>query len=160
MNSCSVGGCRAVVSESEIVIATKLGARPRTPGTSYTDNAEGLSARAIRESAERSRERLGVGKVRPALRAHRGPADAFAGDRRGLCRTRRRRNRRPARREQPLGLASGTGAGPCCCGQTCRATRCCSTTTPTYASARTRGPLSQDGEQGQVGGDLLELRTV
>jgi aryl-alcohol dehydrogenase-like predicted oxidoreductase len=42
----------------EIVIATKLGARPLAPGTSYTDNAEGLSARVIRESAERSRDRL------------------------------------------------------------------------------------------------------
>jgi len=44
----------------EIVIATKLGARPLAPGTSYTDNAEGLSARVIRESAERSRDRLGL----------------------------------------------------------------------------------------------------
>jgi aryl-alcohol dehydrogenase-like predicted oxidoreductase len=47
----------------EIVIATKLGARPLAPGTSYTDNAEGLSAKVIRESAERSRERLGVAKL-------------------------------------------------------------------------------------------------
>ncbi|MGW7542674.1 aldo/keto reductase [Streptomyces sp. NPDC054770] len=47
----------------EIVIATKLGARPLAPGTSYTDNAEGLSAKVIRESAERSRERLGVEKL-------------------------------------------------------------------------------------------------
>ncbi|MEH1053700.1 aldo/keto reductase [Micromonospora sp. CPCC 206171] len=44
----------------EIVVATKLGARPLAPGTSYTDNAEGLSAKVIRESAERSRERLGM----------------------------------------------------------------------------------------------------
>jgi len=44
----------------EIVIATKLGARPLAPGTSYTDNAEGLSVRVIRESAERSRDRLGL----------------------------------------------------------------------------------------------------
>src|SRR5271170_4714006 len=35
----------------EIVIATKLGARPLAPGTSFTDNAEGLSARVIRESS-------------------------------------------------------------------------------------------------------------
>jgi aryl-alcohol dehydrogenase-like predicted oxidoreductase len=48
---------------SEIVIATKLGARPLAPGTSYLDNAEGLSAKVIRESAERSRERLGVEKL-------------------------------------------------------------------------------------------------
>ncbi len=47
----------------EIFIATKLGARPLAPGTSYVDNAEGLSAKVIRESAERSRERLGVGKL-------------------------------------------------------------------------------------------------
>ncbi|QYX75906.1 aldo/keto reductase [Streptomyces akebiae] len=47
----------------EIVIATKLGARPLAPGTSYVDNAEGLSAEAIRESAERSRERLGVERL-------------------------------------------------------------------------------------------------
>jgi aryl-alcohol dehydrogenase-like predicted oxidoreductase len=46
----------------EIVIATKLGARPLAPGTGYADNAEGLSAKVIRESAERSRERLGVEK--------------------------------------------------------------------------------------------------
>ncbi|WP_369174109.1 aldo/keto reductase [Streptomyces sp. R28] len=47
----------------EIVIATKLGARPLAPGTSYVDNAEGLSAKVIRESAERSRDRLGVAKL-------------------------------------------------------------------------------------------------
>ncbi|MFM9558276.1 MULTISPECIES: aldo/keto reductase [Streptomyces] len=48
---------------TEIVIATKLGARPLAPGTSYVDNAEGLSAKVIRESAERSRERLGVERL-------------------------------------------------------------------------------------------------
>ncbi|MEU4541740.1 aldo/keto reductase [Nonomuraea dietziae] len=47
----------------EIVIATKLGARPLAPGTSYVDNAEGLSAKVIRESAERSRELLGVDRI-------------------------------------------------------------------------------------------------
>ena len=47
----------------EIVIATKVGARPLAPGTSFTDNAEGLSARVIRESAERSLERLGLSKL-------------------------------------------------------------------------------------------------
>jgi len=47
----------------EIVIATKLGARPLAPGTSYVDNPEGLSAKVIRESAERSRERLGVDRL-------------------------------------------------------------------------------------------------
>ncbi|MER5296186.1 aldo/keto reductase [Streptomyces pharetrae] len=47
----------------EIVIAAKLGARPLAPGTGYVDNAEGLSAKAIREAAERSRERLGVERI-------------------------------------------------------------------------------------------------
>ncbi|MEU9332735.1 aldo/keto reductase [Streptomyces sp. NPDC048290] len=47
----------------EIVVATKLGARPLAPGTGYVDNPEGLSAKVIRESAERSRERLGVAKL-------------------------------------------------------------------------------------------------
>jgi aryl-alcohol dehydrogenase-like predicted oxidoreductase len=47
----------------EIVIATKLGARPLAPGTGYVDNPEGLSAKVIRESAERSRERLGGEKL-------------------------------------------------------------------------------------------------
>ncbi|MGW7402413.1 aldo/keto reductase [Streptomyces sp. NPDC054833] len=47
----------------EVVIATKLGARPLAPGTSYVDHPEGLSAKVIRESAERSRERLGVAKL-------------------------------------------------------------------------------------------------
>jgi len=47
----------------EIVIATKLGARPMAPGTSFTDNAEGLSAGVIRESSQRSRDRLGVTRL-------------------------------------------------------------------------------------------------
>ncbi|MEU1125115.1 aldo/keto reductase [Streptomyces sp. NPDC005899] len=46
-----------------IVIATKLGARPLAPGTSYVDNAEGLSATTIREAAEASMERLGVSRL-------------------------------------------------------------------------------------------------
>jgi len=48
---------------AEIVIATKVGARPLAPGTSYTDNPEGLSAAVIRQSAQRSRERLGVDRL-------------------------------------------------------------------------------------------------
>lgn len=48
---------------NEIVIATKLGARPLAPGTSYVDNPEGLSAKVIRESAERSRDRLGMDRL-------------------------------------------------------------------------------------------------
>jgi aryl-alcohol dehydrogenase-like predicted oxidoreductase len=47
----------------EIVIATKLGARPLAPGTSFTDNAEGLSAGVIRESSQRSRDRLGMSRL-------------------------------------------------------------------------------------------------
>jgi aryl-alcohol dehydrogenase-like predicted oxidoreductase len=47
----------------EIVIATKLGARPLAPGTGFVDNAEGLSARVIRESAQRSRDRLGMSRL-------------------------------------------------------------------------------------------------
>ncbi|WNO70775.1 MULTISPECIES: aldo/keto reductase [unclassified Streptomyces] len=48
---------------NEITVATKLGARPLAPGTGYLDNAEGLSAKVIREAAERSRERLGTDKL-------------------------------------------------------------------------------------------------
>jgi aryl-alcohol dehydrogenase-like predicted oxidoreductase len=47
----------------EIVVATKVGARPLAPGTSFTDNAEGLSAAVIRESSQRSRDRLGVDRL-------------------------------------------------------------------------------------------------
>jgi aryl-alcohol dehydrogenase-like predicted oxidoreductase len=47
----------------EVVIATKLGARPLAPGTGYVDNPEGLSAKVIREAAERSRERLGMQRL-------------------------------------------------------------------------------------------------
>jgi aryl-alcohol dehydrogenase-like predicted oxidoreductase len=47
----------------ELVIATKVGARPLAPGTSFIDNAEGLSAPVIRESAERSLDRLGLSKL-------------------------------------------------------------------------------------------------
>ncbi|MFB7241568.1 oxidoreductase [Streptomyces populi] len=47
----------------EIVLATKLGARPLAPGTGFVDNPEGLSAKVIHEASERSRERLGVEKI-------------------------------------------------------------------------------------------------
>ena len=47
----------------EVFIATKLGARPLAPGTSYTDGADGLSAQAVRESSEASRERLGLERI-------------------------------------------------------------------------------------------------
>ena len=47
----------------EVVIATKVGARPLAPGTSYTDNREGLSAKVIRQAADGSRERLGMPRL-------------------------------------------------------------------------------------------------
>ncbi|MEE1769881.1 aldo/keto reductase [Streptomyces sp. JV185] len=47
----------------EIVIATKLGARPDVPATDFTKGVVGLSAEVVRESAERSLERLGVEKL-------------------------------------------------------------------------------------------------
>jgi aryl-alcohol dehydrogenase-like predicted oxidoreductase len=47
----------------EVVIATKLGARPLSPSRTFSDNVEGLSAKVIRESADRSRERLGVSRL-------------------------------------------------------------------------------------------------
>ncbi|MER7806232.1 aldo/keto reductase [Streptomyces sp900116325] len=47
----------------EIVIATKLGARPNSPATGFTRDIEGLSPKVVRESAERSREHLGVERL-------------------------------------------------------------------------------------------------
>jgi aryl-alcohol dehydrogenase-like predicted oxidoreductase len=52
----------------EAVFATKLGARPVAAGLSFaetarSENVDGLSARAIRESAYRSRDLLGVPKL-------------------------------------------------------------------------------------------------
>jgi aryl-alcohol dehydrogenase-like predicted oxidoreductase len=52
----------------ELVIATKLGARPIAPGISFADaakagNVEGLSAKVIRESAQRSQQRLGMARL-------------------------------------------------------------------------------------------------
>jgi aryl-alcohol dehydrogenase-like predicted oxidoreductase len=52
----------------EIVIATKLGGRPIAPGISFADaakasNVEGLSVKVIRESAERSQQRLGMARL-------------------------------------------------------------------------------------------------
>ena len=75
----------------EIVIATKVGARPVVPATGFTDDAgravemEGLSAKVIRESAERSMARLGVA-ARPDVRAHRRSCGAGGGDGRGVRR--------------------------------------------------------------------------
>lgn len=47
----------------EVVIATKVGGRPLAPSTTFSKNIEGLSAKVIRASAERSRERLGVERL-------------------------------------------------------------------------------------------------
>jgi aryl-alcohol dehydrogenase-like predicted oxidoreductase len=47
----------------EIVIATKAGARPIAPTSSFDGPREGLSRAAIREASERSRERLGVERI-------------------------------------------------------------------------------------------------
>ena len=48
----------------EIVIATKVGARPLAPSTGFEGVAlDGLSAKAIRESAERSMSRMGVSRL-------------------------------------------------------------------------------------------------
>ncbi|CAM3535110.1 aldo/keto reductase [Kibdelosporangium persicum] len=52
----------------KVVIATKLGGRPVAAGLGFADtakreNVEGLTAKAIRESAERSRDTLGVPKL-------------------------------------------------------------------------------------------------
>ncbi|MEW1550406.1 aldo/keto reductase [Streptomyces tsukubensis] len=53
----------------EITIATKLGARPLAPGTGWTENGDGLSAKNIRIASEQSRERLGMDRI-PLLYAH------------------------------------------------------------------------------------------
>jgi aryl-alcohol dehydrogenase-like predicted oxidoreductase len=47
----------------EIVIATKVGARPLAPARDFDTPREGLSRAAIREASERSRERLGVDRI-------------------------------------------------------------------------------------------------
>jgi aryl-alcohol dehydrogenase-like predicted oxidoreductase len=47
----------------EIVIATKVGARPVRPATNFHTPLEGLSRAAIRDASERSRERLGVERI-------------------------------------------------------------------------------------------------
>ena len=60
---------RGISDSDEIVIATKVGARPAVPATGFTDDAgqavemEGLSAPVIRESAQRSRDRLGMPRL-------------------------------------------------------------------------------------------------
>jgi len=47
----------------EIVIATKVGARPIAPAVGFDTPREGLSRAVIQEASERSRERLGVERI-------------------------------------------------------------------------------------------------
>jgi aryl-alcohol dehydrogenase-like predicted oxidoreductase len=47
----------------DVVIATKVGARPLVPGVGFDGPMDGLSAKAIRESAARSMARLGVPRL-------------------------------------------------------------------------------------------------
>src|SRR6202161_2980545 len=54
---------RGLGASDEIVIATKVGARPRAPSLSFSSPRDGLSAKAIRESASRSMARLGVSRL-------------------------------------------------------------------------------------------------
>ena len=144
----------------EVVIATKLGARPLAPGTSYTDNAEGLSAPVIRESAERSRERLGVARL-DLLYAHiEDPAvplaetvEAFAAlVAEGTVGLLGVSNHWAWRVERARSLAAAAGVPGY------------EVLQYHYSYLRPRtdlpGPLSPDGEQGVLGGDLLSyLRT-
>jgi aryl-alcohol dehydrogenase-like predicted oxidoreductase len=47
----------------DIVIATKVGARPIAPAAGFGTPREGLSRAVIREASERSRERLGIERI-------------------------------------------------------------------------------------------------
>ncbi|NGO14596.1 aldo/keto reductase [Streptomyces sp. HC44] len=144
----------------EIVIATKLGARPLAPGTGYIDNPEGLSAKAIRAAAEGSRERLGVPKL-DLLYAHiedptvplRETVEAFAElVAEGTVGLLGASNHWTWRLERARSLATAAGL-------------------PGYEvlqyqhsylrrRADQPGQLSPDGDQGATGGDLLSyLRT-
>ncbi|MEU4337151.1 aldo/keto reductase [Micromonospora lupini] len=140
---------------AEIVIATKLGARPLAPGTSYLDNAEGLSAKVIRESAERSRDRLGVERL-DLLYAHiedrtvpltetvEGFAELVAEGTVGLLGA---SNHRAWRVERARALAAAAGLPGYEVLQYHRS----------YLPNRTDlvSELDPDGEPGGVGGDLL-----
>jgi aryl-alcohol dehydrogenase-like predicted oxidoreductase len=139
----------------EIVIATKVGARPLAPGTSFTDNAEGLSARVIRESAERSLDRLGLSRL-DVLYAHiedpavpleetvEGFAALVAEGTVGLLGV---SNHWAWRVERARGLAAAAGLPGYEVLQYQHS----------YLRPRTDQPgvLSPDGAQGVVGGDLL-----
>ncbi|RZT82860.1 aryl-alcohol dehydrogenase-like predicted oxidoreductase [Micromonospora violae] len=140
---------------TEIVIATKVGGRPLAPGTSYLDNAEGLSAKVIRESAERSRERLGVERL-DLLYAHiedrtvplqetvEGFADLVAEGTVGLLGA---SNHRAWRVERARALAAAAGLPGYEVLQYHRS----------YLPNRTdlASALDPDGEPGGVSGDLL-----
>jgi aryl-alcohol dehydrogenase-like predicted oxidoreductase len=139
----------------QIVIATKLGARPVAPGTGFLDNAEGLSARVIRESSQRSRDRLGVARL-DLLYAHiedpgvplAETVQAFgalvAEGAVGLLGV---SNHWAWRVERARGLAAAAGVPGY------------EVLQYYYSYLRPRtdlpGPLSPDGEQGVLGADLL-----
>jgi aryl-alcohol dehydrogenase-like predicted oxidoreductase len=106
-------------TSEEIVIATKVGARPLTPGTSFTDNAEGLSALVIRESSERSRERLGVARL-DLLYAHiDDPAVPLAETAEAFARAGGRGNGGAAGSEQPATRSCSTSTATCDRAPTC-----------------------------------------
>jgi aryl-alcohol dehydrogenase-like predicted oxidoreductase len=139
----------------EIVIATKLGARPLAPGTGFTDNAEGLSARVIRESSQRCRDRLGMDRL-DLLYAHiEDPAvplaetvQAFAAlVAEGAVGLLGVSNHWAWRVERARSLAAAAGVPGY------------EVLQYHYSYLRRRtdvpGPLSPDGEQGVLGGDLL-----
>ena len=139
----------------EIVIATKLGGRPLAPGTSFTDNPEGLSASVIRESSQRSRDRLGMSRL-DLLYAHiEDPAvplaetvEAFAAlVAEGTVGLLGVSNHWAWRVERARGLAATAGVAGY------------EVLQYSYSYLRPRtdlpGPVSPDGEQGVLGADLL-----
>ncbi len=146
---------RGVGVGEEIVIATKVGARPLAPGTSFTDNAEGLSARVIREASARSRHRLGMDRL-DLLYAHiEDPAvplaetvEAFAAlVAEGTVGLLGVSNHWAWRVERARNLAAAAG----------RPGYEVLQYQHSYLRPRTDlpGQLSPDGMQGQLGGDLL-----
>ncbi|MFS8099210.1 aldo/keto reductase [Lentzea alba] len=144
----------------EVVIATKLGGRPNRAGMAFADtakpeNIEGLSAKVIRESAERSRDLLGVEKI-DLLYAHvedtlvpleetvEGFADLVGDGTVGLLGV---SNHWSWRVERARALAAAAGLPGYEVAQYHYS----------YLRARTDKPgrRSQDGNQGVVSGDLL-----
>ncbi|MCA2220779.1 aldo/keto reductase [Nonomuraea aurantiaca] len=141
----------------EIVIATKLGGRPNVPASALSHDLEGLSARVIRESSERSRERLGVDKL-DLLYAHaylegstvplEETVEGFAGlVEEGTVGLLGASNHWAWRLERARGLAAAAGLPGYEVVQYHH----------TYLRQRTDLPTlrSQDGNLGVVGGDLL-----